>query len=65
MSYNSYFFSHEKKVTISLRKEILSIRLVSFPDLNLSPLALVLGMRLVYYHIRSHGLGADCEAVYI
>ena len=40
------------------------VTLVSFPDLDHSPLALVLGMRLVYYHIRSHGLGLTyCEAV--
>ena len=56
MSYNSYFFSYEKKVVIILE---IFLRLVSFPDLNHSPLSLVLGMRLVYYHIRSHGLGAD------
>ena len=60
MSYNSYFFSHQNKVMISLVSSVENIlRLVSFPDLNHSPLALVLGMRLVYYHIRSHGLGAD------
>ena len=66
MSYNSYF-SHQKKVVISLisydklvrQKIFLNVRLVSFPDLNYSPLGLVLGMRLVYYHIRSHGLGPD------
>ena len=63
MNYNSYFFSHEKKVDkcvmISFFKKYFQVRLVSFPNLNHSPLALVMGMRLVYYHIRSHGLGAD------
>ena len=75
MSYNSYFFSHEKKVMIILVLLVMislvslvenTLRLVSFPDLNHSPLALVLGMRLSINILGVMVWGLTyCEAVYI